>query len=107
MPLTNKLVRGVQNIKTLSGRVDVDSAPYKAYMKLSILEMEKCRKNIERRSSLEKLRTIDLRFQEIEIEKQRTLQALETRDFSPLRRHVQVEPVDLPFTDEESFKIRY
>ncbi|HWR11660.1 MAG TPA: hypothetical protein VN445_07555 [Rectinemataceae bacterium] len=107
MPMKKGVVRGVQNIKTLSGRVDDAAAPYKAYMKLSILEMEKYRKNKEKTSALERLQAIDQRFQEIEVEKQKTLQSLETQDISPLRQRWPVESTALPYAGAEPFKIRY
>ena len=107
MPKTKRVVRGLQNIKTLSGRVDDAATPYKAYMKLSILEMEKYRKNKEKTSALERLQTIDQRFQEIEVEKQKTLQSLETRNISPLSQRRLVESTETPYAGAEPFKIRY
>lgn len=77
--MTKKILRGVQNIKTLSGRVDEGTIPYKAYMKLSILEMEKFRRGKERASALERVRDIDQRFKEIEAEKQEIITALEAQ----------------------------
>ena len=35
--MTKRIMRGVQDIRTISGRVNESTIPYKAYMKLSIL----------------------------------------------------------------------
>ncbi|EKD22141.1 MAG: hypothetical protein ACD_87C00136G0006 [uncultured bacterium] len=108
--MTKRIMRGVQDIKTLSGRSDEGTIPYKAYMKLSILEMEKFRRGKEKTSALEKVRHIDQRFKEIEAARQEIITALEAKG---IRRH------RLPDTDEElpataeprittgSFKIKY
>ncbi len=40
--------RGLRDIPTLSGRVDRVSLPYRAYLKISCLEMEKVRRARER-----------------------------------------------------------
>ena len=76
MPPTKRVLRDVQNIRTMSGRVDANAITYKAYMKLSVLEMEKYRRGKEKTSALEKLQMIEQRFQEIEVEKQQTLQSM-------------------------------
>jgi len=68
--MTKRIMKGVQDIRTLSGRVDEGTIPYKAYMKLSILEMEKFRRGKEKQSALERVRNIDQRFQDIEAARQ-------------------------------------
>ncbi len=100
-------MRGLQNIKTLSGRVDDFATPYKAYMKLSILEMEKYRRNKEKITALERLRIIDQRFQEIEAEKAQTLQSLEPHGASPPCRRKSIGPTGAPRASTGPFKIRY
>lgn len=77
MPLVKKIVRGLQDIKTISGRVDLGSVPYKAYMKLSVLEMEKYRRGKEKASALERIRNIENRFKDIERERQEIMNNLE------------------------------
>lgn len=108
MPMTKRVLRGLQNIRTMSGRVDDSAIPYKAYMKLSVLEMEKYRRGKEKTSALERLRTIDQRFQEIEVEKQKTLQSLEAQGVPrPCRRRPEGPPASAPLTSTGPFKIRY
>ncbi|MBU1053959.1 MAG: hypothetical protein KKC46_09035 [Proteobacteria bacterium] len=76
--MTKKILRGVQNLKTLSGSADEKAIPYKAYMKLSILEMEKFRRGKERESAQERMRHIDQRFGDIEEERQKIIATLES-----------------------------
>ena len=109
MPMTKRVMRGLHNIKTMSGRVDDFATPYKAYMKLSILEMEKYRRNKEKASALARLQTIDQRFQEIEIEKQKAIQSLETQGVSQKcrLRPAAGRSVTTPRTSTGTFEIRY
>lgn len=74
LPKTN--TRGLQDIRTLSGRVDQTSLPYRAYMKIACLEMEKARRGKERESAAYRLANIDSRVKEIEAEKASLLQSL-------------------------------
>ena len=107
MPEIKRAVSRLQHIKTLSGRVDEIATPYKAYLRLSILEMEKYRRNKEKASALERLRLIEARFVEIEKEKQQTLESMDTRDVAkPHRVRSFAAPVE-PCQDSGSFKIRY
>lgn len=77
--MTKRIMRSVQDIKTHSGRADEGALPYKAYMKLSILEMEKFRRGKEKQSALKKVVQIDQRFRDIEAERQEIIAALESK----------------------------
>ncbi len=68
MPVTKPNRRTLRDLRTLSGRADEASRPHRVYMKLAWLEMEKARRGIERNSVVCRLRKIDARLQEIEIE---------------------------------------
>lgn len=70
--------KGVNNIRTLSGRVDQVSLPYRSYMQITCLEMEKARRNMERKSASERIALIDARLEQIEKTKQELLQAVTT-----------------------------
>lgn len=108
MPEIKRVVRCLQNIKTLSGRVEDFATPYKAYMKLSILEMEKYRRNKEKETALARLRNIDRRFEEIEKEMQETLKAMDSRETVPMHRiKQQISAVSQPCQDTGSFRIKY
>ena len=80
MATTKRNIRGLQDIPTLSGRVDQTALPYKAYMKVACLEMEKVRRGKERESASFRVKNIDARFKEIEDEKAALLQALAKLD---------------------------
>jgi hypothetical protein len=112
--MKKRIMRGVQDIRTLSGRADEGTIPYKAYMKLSILEMEKFRRGKEKQSALERVHHIDQRFLDIEAARQEIFSALEAKG---IRRLVPTGPSGTemaasgpeaaPRTTTGPFKIRY
>ena len=79
MAIPKRNARGLQDMRTHSGRVDQASLPYMAYMRLSCLEMEKFRRGEERKSAMHRIGNIDARFKEIEAEKARLLRSLPRR----------------------------
>jgi hypothetical protein len=98
--------------------MDETATPYKAYMKLSMLEMEKHRRGKEKAMALEKVRMIEQRFGEIEAEKQQTLQRLETLGVTaaeppsqapagPRRRGGRTPAAAAPLSSTGPFKIKY
>jgi hypothetical protein len=99
--------KGLTNIRTLSGRVDQVSLPYRSYMQITCLEMEKARRNMERKSASRRISLIDARLDEIDKAKQDLFQAVATRGHGM--------PGDLPGLDLKpaprrsagGFKIRY
>ena len=70
MSISKRNIRNLQDISTLSGKVDQIRAPYKAHMRISHLEMEKVRRNKEKESAMHRVKNIDKRLQEIEAEKE-------------------------------------
>ncbi len=84
MPVTKRIFRGLQDIKTISGRADKGAAPYKAYMKLSVLEMEKFRRGKEKLSAQTRIDNIDARFRDIEKERAEIMQALADQGFAQI-----------------------
>ena len=104
-----RIMRGVQDIKTLSGRADEGTIPYKAYMKLSILEMEKFRRGKEKKSALERVHHIDQRFRDIEAERQKIMTALEAKGIRRQRLPglEELPTTEAPRTTTGPFKIRY
>ena len=112
--MTKRIMRGVQDIRTHSGRADVGAIPYKAYMKLSILEMEKFRRGKEKQNALDKVNRIDQRFRDIEAEREKIITALET---TGIRRQslpgftappqTTATSVAAPRTTTGPFKIKY
>ena len=70
--------RGLNDIRTLSGRVDQISLPYRSYMQITCLEMEKVRRGMERKSASQRIALIDARLDQIEKSKRELLQAVAT-----------------------------
>ena len=107
--MPKRIMKGVQDIKTLSGRSDEGTIPYKAYMKLSILEMEKFRRGKEKQSALERVHHIDQRFRDIEGERQKIMTALEAKGIRRQRLPdlEKLPPTAAPRTTTGPFKIRY
>ena len=79
--------KGLNQLRTLSGRVDQLSLPYRSYMQITCLEMERARRNMERKSASHRVALIDTRIEEIERSKQDLLLAVATSGRSiPARR---------------------
>lgn len=76
MPAAKRSLRGLRNIKTLSGRDDAAGLPHRAYMKLACLEMERERRVLERKNALRRLKSIDDRIRDIEAEEAALRQGL-------------------------------
>jgi len=74
MAIPNK---GLNQLRTLSGRTDQVSVPYRSYMQITCLEMERARRNMERKSASQRIALLDARIEEIEKTKQELLQAIE------------------------------
>ena len=51
--------KGLNQLRTLSGRVDQLSLPYRSYMQITCLEMERARRNMERKSASQRVALID------------------------------------------------
>ena len=64
-----KNIRGLQNIRSRSGMADQTTEPYRAFLRIGALEMEKARRGKERESAMLRVKAIDERFREIEAEK--------------------------------------
>lgn len=108
MPVPKRNARNLQDIRTLSGRVDQANQPYRAFMKIAALEMEKARRGAERESAMHRVRNIDARLREIEVEKADLLEILGER--SNGRRSVNAPGVEEKFDprrNTEGFKLRY
>ena len=77
-----KNIRGLQNIVTRSGIADQMSEPYRAFLRIGALEMEKARRAKERESAALKIEAIDARFREIDAEKTELLKILDLRNIN-------------------------
>jgi hypothetical protein len=100
--------RGLNQIRTLSGRTDQLSVPYRSYMQISCLEMERARRNTERKAAGQRIALIDARIEEIDKAKQELLQAAAADgQGAPARLPGGLEVKPLPRRSMGGFKIRY
>ena len=64
-----RMIRSVKDIRTRSGTPDQVLVPYKAYMVITALEMEKFRRETERKNLAVRLESINNRLRAIKAEK--------------------------------------
>ena len=83
MPLPNKIVRSLSSIRTQSGTTEGTIVPYKAYVIVTTLEMEKFRRQAEQAKLLTRFAFIKFRLQFIETEKAEILRRLGNRQSRP------------------------
>lgn len=76
MSAPKRIIRGVKDIRTRSGTPDQVIVPYKAYMAITALEMEKFRRETERDNLILRLNNVNDRLQTVESEKAALLQRL-------------------------------
>jgi hypothetical protein len=79
--------RGIQDIRTLTGKVRKATIPHEAYLRISHIEMEKARKTQESEKARQLMADIAARLQEIEAEKENLLRTMGERggNASPAR----------------------
>jgi hypothetical protein len=70
------MIRGVKHIRTRSGAPDQVVVPYKAYMAITALEMEKFRRETERANLVQRLDNLNGRLRMVESEKAALLRRL-------------------------------
>jgi len=76
--------RGLQDIRTLTGKVRKATLPHEAYLRISHIEMEKARKTLESEKAKQLMADIAARLKEIEAEKDALLQAVGERGGDPI-----------------------
>jgi hypothetical protein len=69
-------IRGVQDIRTVAGRVNQTFKPYKAFLRISCMEMEKARMIKEKEGLLRRMKSIDTRIEAMETEKNTLLDSI-------------------------------
>jgi hypothetical protein len=99
--------KGLNNIRTLSGRVDQVSLPYRIYMQITCLEMERSRRDKERQSASQRIMEIDARLKQIDQAKQELLQAVSTKGKGLPARLPGLELKPTIRRGASGFKIRY
>jgi hypothetical protein len=89
MPPPKRIIRGVKDIRTRSGTPDQVIVPYKAYMAITALEMEKFRRETERENLMLRLNNVNARLQTVASEKAALLLRLGKEAASrPVRRPI-------------------
>ncbi len=101
------LSRGLKNIRTLSRRADQRALPYRTYMQITCLEMEKARRDLERKAASRRIAELDTRIGEIEEEKQALLQKIPGSFPKNSMRQASVEAKAPPPKGGTGFRIRY
>jgi len=99
--------RGLTNIRTLSGRVDQLTLPYRAYMQITCLEMEKSRRDRERQAASKRVQDIDARLGDIDQEQQKLLRAVADPKKAASSRLPGLEVKPARPRSTGGFKIRY
>jgi hypothetical protein len=68
MSLQRRPSRGLSDLRTLTGRSDIQISAHKAYLRISFLELERARRTQEVRTCRDRLDAIAGRFREIDAE---------------------------------------
>lgn len=66
---SKRIIRSIKDIRTRTSLLNAVFVPHKAYMAITSLEMEKCRRQTERRNLLVRLNCTDERLKTIDKEK--------------------------------------
>ena len=107
MSLPKRTFRGLANIRTRSGTRDQVSEPYKVFLRIGSLEMEKARRGKEKESAMNRVQNIDTRFQEIEAEKSELLEAIGITATGDACSNPANGPKRAPAQNKGGFKISY
>jgi hypothetical protein len=107
MPLPNKTVRGLSSLRTHSGTAEGIILPYKAYMVVTTLEMEKFRREAERTKLLARFEFIKSRLQYIETEKAEILRRLGHNQGCPPIEAPKSKIGAVPMQTRGGFKMKY
>lgn len=99
--------KGLRDLRTLAGRTDQLALPYRAYMQITCLEMERVRRNQERRSASQRIAIIDARLKEAEAEKAALLQSVGEGNAGKVGGAPAAESKSAPSEIKRGFKIRY
>jgi len=109
MRIYQKHLRGVGDLRTLSGLGARHIAPHAAYMKITSLELEKLRLSRVRQNALRRIAEIDARYHEIQAEKTALLAATAapgTPEAGPARP-IQSAPVSQRRRGSNGLSLRY
>lgn len=92
MPITKRKIKSLRDIRTNADRKDQFVEPYKGYLRLGSLEMERARQLKERKKLEERIKKIEARCRQIDGEKAWLLKVI-ARDADELGYNEKVVPV--------------
>lgn len=107
MSLPKRTLRGLANIHTRSGSRDQVSEPYRVFLRIGALEMEKARRGQEKESALNRVWNIDRRFREIAVEKADLLETIGITVPGDAGDNPAPGPKRAPTQNKGGFKISY
>jgi hypothetical protein len=108
MPANKKIIRRLLDIRTMSSCGQTGTIPYKVYMRLSMLEMEKYRRGKEKDKALALLTEIENRFKEIDEEIKKIFLSLGFREPADLSKLPKPSAAAAQGRSQRSsFKIKY
>ena len=107
IPVPNKIVRSLNSIRSHSGTSEGTIVPYKAYVVVTTLEMEKFRRQAEHAKLLIRFEFIKSRLQFIETEKAAILHRLENSHRGPAIENPVPKLSVAPVPGRVGFKIKY
>ena len=101
-------IKGVADIRTLSGRNVLEQQAYQIYLKLGALEMEKLRRQKEKESALGRINDINHRLQHIDDEIDTLCQSLKQLPAAENRSDDEDSALTSPLAGHKrGFKLRY
>jgi len=105
--MKSRLLKGLQDIRTMTERASNADNPQRKYLTLAMLELEKVRRNKERQSASQRVESIDRRVAQIEQEQVDLLTAVEAElaDSSLLKGSATTR--DPESRDKQGFNLTY
>jgi len=104
MRASQKRMRAVQDIRTLSGARNHLTQPHRGYMRIACLELERFRRNKERESATSRVQQLDARFREIEVEQAAIQEMLNKEKAAPGSSRLSSSSVE---TRKTGFRLKY
>jgi hypothetical protein len=99
--------RGLQDIRTMSERISDTDNPQRKYLALAMLELERARRNKEKRSASQRVNSIDQRLADITAEQAELLAAAEAELETSTSAQRQGEAGDSAGPSGGGFKLAY
>ena len=99
--------RGLQEIRTMSGRITDEDNPQRKYLTLAMLALEKARRGKEKQSANQRAANIDQRLAEITVEQAELLAAAETELDTATQAKRRGQAADSDSQSGRGFKLAY